>query len=479
MVADRLADEAEAVAAAARGAGGEAIAYAVDLTDLDEIGAMVDRRDRLARRASTSSSTTPASPRRARCSRRRWTTGDTQVDVNLRAPVLRPPGRGPAHGRSRAAARSSTPSRPRASLSSSTPAPIYDLTKGGLRQLTISAAVELAPHGVNVNGVAPGHDRHRTDHRRARHAREAGAGDRPHPARDVRPAVGHRGRGRLPVLERRRLRPRPRARRRRRMAGDLSRRASAGHHTALPSAGARPSAGGSDGVRPHSDDRVAVRRVRGCEGTRNGAAACCSTPRPRCSSRPASRSRWKPSRTGRRGHRHALSPFSQSHALVTSVAVDVMERTGIEARAALAEEPDGFAALRRYMHRALDVGAPAIMPLLDDEVRSVAGDEDAARTRRRPPRSVDRRRRAAGVVPRRGHVRRHRARPRQVLATTRPRLRSSVRVGGGASSPGRLHRRSSPRWRAATDGAGPDAAEVAGDAERTRATRKPKGETAV
>lgn len=56
--------------------------------------------------------------------------------------------------------------------------------------------------------------------------------------------------------------------------------------------------------------------------------------------------------------------------LVTAVAVDVMARTGVEARAALAEEPDGFAALRRYMHRALDVAAPAIMPLLDDEVRS-------------------------------------------------------------------------------------------------------------
>ena len=40
--------------------------------------------------------------------------------------------------------------------SSSTPNTIYDLTKGGLRQLTISAAVELAPLGVNVNGVAPG-----------------------------------------------------------------------------------------------------------------------------------------------------------------------------------------------------------------------------------------------------------------------------------------------------------------------------------
>jgi NAD(P)-dependent dehydrogenase (short-subunit alcohol dehydrogenase family) len=32
----------------------------------------------------------------------------------------------------------------------------YDVTKGGIRQLTISAAVELAPLGIRVNGVAPG-----------------------------------------------------------------------------------------------------------------------------------------------------------------------------------------------------------------------------------------------------------------------------------------------------------------------------------
>jgi AcrR family transcriptional regulator len=61
--------------------------------------------------------------------------------------------------------------------------------------------------------------------------------------------------------------------------------------------------------------------------------------------------------------------FPDRVALVRAVAVDVMSRTLAEARTALAEEGDGFAALRRYMHRALDVGAPAIMPLLDDEVR--------------------------------------------------------------------------------------------------------------
>jgi AcrR family transcriptional regulator len=61
--------------------------------------------------------------------------------------------------------------------------------------------------------------------------------------------------------------------------------------------------------------------------------------------------------------------FPHRAALVEAVAVDVMSRTGVEARAALAEESDGFAALRRYMHRALDVCAPAIMPILDDEAR--------------------------------------------------------------------------------------------------------------
>lgn len=61
--------------------------------------------------------------------------------------------------------------------------------------------------------------------------------------------------------------------------------------------------------------------------------------------------------------------FPTRVALVAAVAVDVMARSRAEARAALAEEPDGFAALRRYMHRVLDVSAPAIMPQLDEEVR--------------------------------------------------------------------------------------------------------------
>ena len=41
-------------------------------------------------------------------------------------------------------------------VSSSTPETAYDISKGGVRQLTTSIAAELAPHRINVNAVAPG-----------------------------------------------------------------------------------------------------------------------------------------------------------------------------------------------------------------------------------------------------------------------------------------------------------------------------------
>ncbi|MEA3059672.1 MAG: hypothetical protein QOE50_1084 [Sphingomonadales bacterium] len=41
-------------------------------------------------------------------------------------------------------------------VSSSTPETAYDISKGGVRQLTISVAAELAQYQINVNAVAPG-----------------------------------------------------------------------------------------------------------------------------------------------------------------------------------------------------------------------------------------------------------------------------------------------------------------------------------
>ena len=154
VVADRLADAAEGVAAGHRDAGAEAVAHAVDLTDLDAIAAMVafavDWRgglDILVNNAGVAiaRSVLEATPDE-------W---QAQLDVNLRAPffALQAAAR---HMVERGSGKIVNTVSTSGFASSSTPEPIYDLTKGGLRQLTISAAVELAPLGVNVNGVAPG-----------------------------------------------------------------------------------------------------------------------------------------------------------------------------------------------------------------------------------------------------------------------------------------------------------------------------------
>ncbi len=80
---------------------------------------------------------------------------DRQLGVNLKGPffatqeaarIMIPKGRGKIVNFASTAA----------FVSSSTPETAYDISKGGVRQLTISVAAELAPHHINVNAVAPG-----------------------------------------------------------------------------------------------------------------------------------------------------------------------------------------------------------------------------------------------------------------------------------------------------------------------------------
>jgi len=69
--------------------------------------------------------------------------------------------------------------------------------------------------------------------------------------------------------------------------------------------------------------------------------------------------------------------FPDRSALLRAVVLDALERTAEAAAAALAEETDGFAALVRYMHAALDARVSAVIPLVldvlepaDDDLRS-------------------------------------------------------------------------------------------------------------
>jgi AcrR family transcriptional regulator len=71
--------------------------------------------------------------------------------------------------------------------------------------------------------------------------------------------------------------------------------------------------------------------------------------------------------------------FPDRRALIREVVLDALQRTVEEARQAAAEEPGPFAALARYMHRAIDVRAAAVIPALLGQIPF--GDEEIARAR--------------------------------------------------------------------------------------------------
>ena len=85
----------------------------------------------------------------------------------------------------------------------------YTAAKGGVRQLTRGMAVELAPHGIQVNAIAPGY--FATEMNRALIDNDGlqRLGVQAHAGGALGRADGARGPGRVPRLVRRRLHDRP------------------------------------------------------------------------------------------------------------------------------------------------------------------------------------------------------------------------------------------------------------------------------
>lgn len=60
--------------------------------------------------------------------------------------------------------------------------------------------------------------------------------------------------------------------------------------------------------------------------------------------------------------------FPDRMVLLRQVALDLLRQAAAEAQAALAEEPDAFTALARYMHDSIDLRIGAVMPVLAERI---------------------------------------------------------------------------------------------------------------
>jgi AcrR family transcriptional regulator len=78
--------------------------------------------------------------------------------------------------------------------------------------------------------------------------------------------------------------------------------------------------------------------------------------------------------------------FPDRKTLIRDVVLDALQRTAEEARQAAGEEPGPFAALARYMHRAIDVRSAAVIPALLTEIPF--DDEEITRARHAGPAAV-------------------------------------------------------------------------------------------
>jgi len=145
---------AQSVADSITADGGTAFAVPVDMVDKDSIVAMVEKATELGGPivALVNNAGIAIAKPLLDYSVADW---DLQMAVNLRGSFLALQAVVPqmtAAGYGKIVNIASTA----AFVSSSTPELPYDVSKAGIRQLTVSGSVELAPLGINVNAVAPG-----------------------------------------------------------------------------------------------------------------------------------------------------------------------------------------------------------------------------------------------------------------------------------------------------------------------------------
>lgn len=153
IVADILSDLAEQTAAEIRQAGGEAIAFAADLADLSSHESLVEKAGLHFGRLDILVNNAAIEPREPflEATVEAW---EQTIGINLRAPYFlsqRCARAMIATGGGRIINIASIhDEQPLRNIS------IYTITKGGMKMLTKSLALELAEHNINVNSISPG-----------------------------------------------------------------------------------------------------------------------------------------------------------------------------------------------------------------------------------------------------------------------------------------------------------------------------------
>jgi len=154
VVAELNAEHGREVADQIKAAGGDAIAVKVDVSKVSEVARLFDEAERAYGAVDILVNNAGIAVGRPilEYTEADW---DRQMGVNVKGVFFC----------SQAAARMMIPRRrgrivnfasTSAFVASSQPEVAYDTSKGAVRQMTVAMAAELAPHGINVNAVAPG-----------------------------------------------------------------------------------------------------------------------------------------------------------------------------------------------------------------------------------------------------------------------------------------------------------------------------------